>query len=61
MKLTTGLFKKAFSNAVRKKGESLIWNEVMRKRDVMIGILKKTVVSLFLRYHRRISVLETPW
>jgi hypothetical protein len=32
--------KKAFSNAVRDKGESLRWNEVMRKHDGIIGVLK---------------------
>jgi hypothetical protein len=60
IKLTTGLFKNAFSNALGDKGESLCWNEVMRKRDGMIGGLKN---PLFLSSvsHANITVLETPW
>jgi hypothetical protein len=46
IKLTIWLFKNALSNAVRDRGEYLLWIEVMRKRDGIIGIVNISAVPV---------------
>jgi hypothetical protein len=61
IKLTIGLFKNALSNAVRDRGEYLLWSEVMRKCEGIIGTVNISAVSVPSVSHASITPMETPY